>query len=76
MRYPGQNISILAFFNHIWSILLGVNGNPLVVFMTCTNICQVLCGVSKMGIAFSYFELLYDSVEICAQILGSRYLGI
>ena len=33
-------------------------------------------GVSKMGIAFSYFELLYDSVEICAQILGSRYLGI
>ena len=33
----------MAFFNHIWTHLLGVYGNPLEVFMTCTNICQVLC---------------------------------
>ena len=42
VRYCRQKISILPFFNHIWTHLPGVNGNWLELFMTCTKICQGL----------------------------------
>ena len=43
VRYPSQIFLKMPFFNHIWTHLPGVNGNPLVVFMTCTKISQGLC---------------------------------
>ena len=57
VRYPHQNISKLAFFNHIWTHLPGVNGNPLVVFMTCTNICQGLWRTLKKNCKIHRAEL-------------------
>ena len=42
VRYPGQKILKTPFFIHIWSHLPGVNGKPLVLFITCTKISQGL----------------------------------
>ena len=63
VRYPNQNISKLAFFNHIWTHLPWVNGNPLVLSMTCTKISQGLWKAIQTKSPFSKVRIQLFSIK-------------
>ena len=64
VRYPGQNISISSFFNHIWTHLPPVNGNPLELFMSCNNISQGLLHTYQTSKLFSNFVCRFENLWV------------
>ena len=75
VRYPGQNISKSSFFNHIWTHLPGVNGNPLEVFVSCTKISQGLCFIPLLHVCVYGCWYLYTRFKK-PKTTPSKYLKV